>query len=150
MCGEKAFIGALVTGLLGSPPRVRGKVRLEGAKDIYVGITPACAGKSCTAACTSSVTEDHPRVCGEKKFIYQRFPVNVGSPPRVRGKGSATFCASSCGGITPACAGKRSQPDNDRWRVEDHPRVCGEKFYPFDFRIFSVGSPPRVRGKEVD
>ena len=32
----------------------------------------------------------------------------------------------------------------------DHPRVCGEKPLPDPERIFQVGSPPRMRGKELE
>ena len=31
-------------------------------------------------------------------------------------------------GITPACAGKSLLPSENVLQVEDHPRVCGEKF----------------------
>ena len=30
----------------------------------------------------------------------------------------------------------------------DHPRVCGEKLTPWQSRLRSMGSPPRVRGKD--
>ena len=49
--------------------------------------------------------------------------------------------------ITPACAGKRSQPFRSHFREKDHPRVCGEKCPPGKFFFMTVGSPPRVRGK---
>ena len=35
------------------------------------------------------MTEDHPRVCGEKEGKKGIFAHLVGSPPRVRGKGTA-------------------------------------------------------------
>ena len=31
----------------------------------------------------------------------------------------------------------------------DHPRVCGEKHAWASFRFAQLGSPPRMRGKEV-
>ncbi len=30
--------------------------------------------------------EDHPRVCGEKRYLLQDDITNEGSPPRMRGK----------------------------------------------------------------
>ena len=74
----------------------------------------------------------------------------LGSPPRVRGKGSCGSVSPLTARITPACAGK----SNVRLAVdgfsEDHPRVCGEKHPQFGTLCFTMGSPPRVRGKELD
>ena len=49
--------------------------------------------------------------------------------------------------ITPACAGKRLLEIADVIACQDHPRVCGEKFYGTTGRGRRRGSPPRVRGK---
>ena len=66
MCGEK-FPGLYRLGKeMGSPPRVRGKVRTVSLEDIKQRITPACAGKRAVRKVTSIVIKDHPRVCGEK------------------------------------------------------------------------------------
>ena len=46
MCGEQHVIATLIDDVLGSPPRVRGTVRLEVLHRLAVGITPACAGNS--------------------------------------------------------------------------------------------------------
>ena len=46
VCGEKQiFLGGSEPGT-GSPPRVRGKGILGAVNKAYIGITPACAGKS--------------------------------------------------------------------------------------------------------
>ena len=50
-----------------------------------------------------------------------------GSPPHARGKVSVTQSNSVPPGITPACAGKRSNPLIFRKMMEDHPRMRGEK-----------------------
>ena len=50
---------------------------------------------------------DHPRVCGEKRCVYNVYKLMVGSPPRVRGKDSGDPEQAGTTGITPACAGKR-------------------------------------------
>ena len=49
--------------------------------------------------------------------------------------------------ITPAYAGKSGI--NQFWysRVEDHPRVCGEKRENVPMEEWLKGSPPRMRGK---
>ena len=50
----------------GSPPRARGKDDNDINLSSWIGITPACAGKSTIAALTALAGWDHPRVRGEK------------------------------------------------------------------------------------
>ena len=112
---------------VGSPPRVRGKVRAGCRPTCNLRITPACAGKSLAGRYADGVEEDHPRVCGEKCICGGDHRHRVGSPPRVRGKGIALIMTIILLGITPACAGKSQRfPAKIAWRW-DHPRVCGEK-----------------------
>ena len=49
--------------------------------------------------------------------------------------------------ITPAYAGKSASTNADRFSVQDHPRVCGEKVGPVGCVSGWLGSPPRMRGK---
>ena len=90
----------------GSPPRVRGKEK--GSDEYKVGdrITPACAGKRRHGRRYKSKRRDHPRVCGEKLFVFLFENVSQGSPPRVRGKDIPMVGVVGIPGITPACAGK--------------------------------------------
>ena len=92
---------------MGSPPRVRGKALPDAEFHPSTGITPACAGKS--ENCNSSIGPhwDHPRVCGEKTSLLRKSFRPMGSPPRVRGKGTLYTDAIRSQRITPACAGKR-------------------------------------------
>ena len=73
--------------------------------------------------------------------------IQLGSPPRVRGKDLFGLGVDGSAGITPACAGKSFVPVYDRIQRRDHPRVCGEKRQAFMTSQSVVGSPPRVRGK---
>ena len=73
---------------------------------MYRGITPAWAGKSRIEIGTSFVTEDHPRVGGEKFDDLAFQIVSKGSPPRGRGKDTPKQIAAELHGITPAWAGK--------------------------------------------
>ena len=50
-----------------------------------------------------------------------------GSPPRVRGTGTALSAISYIVRITPACAGNSSLIFCESLIDEDHPRVCGEQ-----------------------
>ena len=147
VCGEKK---AAVTTLFwtgGSPPRVRGKDRDIARSRHAVGITPACAGKSRRRKCPNKWAKDHPRVCGEKTHTFMHLSTELGSPPRVRGKGGGRQRPTGRGRITPACAGKRKPSAHRRREKRDHPRVCGEKTHTFMHLSTELGSPPRVRGK---
>ena len=53
-------------------------------------------------------------------------------------------------GITPAYAGKSRGIDAHKRPDWDHPRVCGEKGSRYREQIYSLGSPPRMRGKAVE
>ena len=149
VCGEKISAVVTVCGLLGSPPRVRGKANISQQKSGRFRITPACAGKSISYFSLLFKIQDHPRVCGEKDAGDDRHRAFPGSPPRVRGKGELKRKLPLRTGITPACAGKSSCGSFTRKCGTDHPRVCGEK-YSTTYAFFSApGSPPRVRGKVV-
>ena len=134
---------------MGSPPRVRGKAACNTPEHKKQGITPACAGKSHTNLPTDSCTEDHPRVCGEKDKEQWQAKLDVGSPPRVRGKGRRSGASGRATRITPACAGKSSADFPLSSSYQDHPRVCGEKFSRLPAFFLLSGSPPRVRGKDL-
>ena len=88
-------------------------------------------------------------MCGEKRHLSSISPFEIGSPPRVRGKGPSISRPAPASGITPACAGKRWYPTVRRKNHEDHPRVCGEKPHHSRCAGDGLGSPPRVRGKEL-
>ena len=53
-------------------------------------------------------------------------------------------------GITPAHAGKSRLAAAGMTVNQDHPRACGEKFYPIRTLQALQGSPPRMRGKVQD
>ena len=148
VCGEKFCFVLSLYNLLGSPPRMRGKGRRHLGPQLLHGITPAYAGKSRLCYVLGCFCKDHPRVCGEKKVMRGAKDKRMGSPPHVRGKGFALCNALRCRGITPACAGKSWSNALPCSRREDHPRVCGEKFFAAYGAMPLSGSPPRMRGKD--
>ena len=75
----------------------------------------------------------------------RRLPLR--SPPRVRGKVPVCCPEHRKVRITPAYAGKRDLVISGSGDIEDHPRVCGEKFTLSSSTAVSPGSPPRMRGK---
>ena len=133
--------------LRGSPPRMRGKAISNGRLKDPDGITPAYAGKSLTGLGIIDDVGDHPRVCGEKYPVMDDAFIDMGSPPRVRGKAHSLPCIAPLAGITPACAGKRHCPRSRPGRIRDSPRACGEKGCCRFSSLNHSGSPPRMRGK---
>ena len=126
VCGENLGVQFNQSGVWGSPPRVRGKHEGRLDNGNYEGITPACAGKTGFPSRTSTVSKDHPRVCGENSASGSTPCKITGSPPRVRGKLALGERLNTDLGITPACAGKTVILSNRECITKDHPRVCGE------------------------
>ena len=149
-CGENRLLYALISCVLGSPPRVRGKQLPLGGKIADGGITPARAGKTSMVVSYRSWGRDHPRACGENRNVQKSKCRKVGSPPRVRGKRGLRRDDVSQLRITPARAGKTHGPIRRRKWLEDHPRACGENKFADMVIVPEKGSPPRVRGKRLE
>lgn len=90
-----------------------------------------------------------PRVCGEKITHPSKRNASQGSPPHMRGKGPASAGSVFPQRITPAYAGKSFTRQGSLTLDPDHPRVCGEKASPDGECAAQLGSPPRMRGKDV-
>ena len=105
VCGEQSTTVSGMTTSRGSPPRVRGTVDRHHQGYRHHRITPACAGNSLGQGTALESPWDHPRVCGEQIACVSMYCFIRGSPPRVRGTGSAPFAWISITRITPACAG---------------------------------------------
>ena len=105
VCGEQTYFSRPFGQEKGSPPRVRGTVRLSSGQLVQLGITPACAGNRSTGSTSGQGNGDHPRVCGEQNSLrYYRIAL-AGSPPRVRGTVREHRASEMYRRITPACAG---------------------------------------------
>ena len=110
VCGEKSRMSRVLLFMVGSPPRMRGKVKRNKRFQLADGITPAYAGKRPAAWAGAWRTGDHPRVCGEKGTGLTNVTSPMGSPPRMRGKAAPSSVAVMPCRITPAYAGKRPAP----------------------------------------
>ena len=86
MCGENAVPASSSIVVMGSPPRVRGKLQERLGFAEVLGLTPACAGKTHSPSTVVPTTEAHPGVCGENAEDAADAVDGRGSPPRVRGK----------------------------------------------------------------
>ena len=127
LCGEKQLPFGFLLLLPGSPPPMRGKAAKKSA--------------------TQSAGQDHPRLCGEKSQIPLKNSPIPGSPPPMRGKVTVSSSSRVMIGITPAYAGKSVATLYSLVKVQDHPRLCGEKGKPGVLVTEEQGSPPPMRGK---
>ena len=146
-CGENDTEQNISEMNEGSPPQVRGKRKRNTSMRLRKRITPAGAGKTAYVNRGWAGAEDHPRRCGENKYIILKSSFVVGSPPQVRGKQVAALDIRHCLRITPAGAGKTTALRRLGGFFRDHPRRCGENASSGCPRGTSLGSPPQVRGK---
>ena len=113
------------------------------------GITPAYAGKRFSDDGEKYNIEDHSRLRGEKGFLCGWRALRSGSPPLTRGKAIPPNGAQVAYRITPAYAGKRFSDDGEKYNIEDHSRLRGEKGFLCGWRALRSGSPPLARGKDL-
>ena len=147
VCGEEPPTGDGLNLILGSPPRMRGRVWRSFVLRLTFGITPAYAGKRFLVYNVLYYGWDYPRVCGEESFWNSVQQAQRGSPPRMRGRVFLPAYARYVRGITPAYAGKSTDIAIPWPATEDHPRVCGEETFNRREVWRITGSPPRMRGR---
>ena len=70
-CGENRLHEGCLVVLLGSPPRMRGKLHVCGKRQQHLRITPADAGKTQKRLDFCSTIWDHPRGCGENPLCLR-------------------------------------------------------------------------------
>ena len=146
MCGEHLVKFVLEFGEQGSSPHVRGALALRVPYTAQGGIIPACAGSTVQQWLRAEWRRDHPRMCGEHKWMPVAHSFHRGSSPHVRGALSIVFSSLSMFGIIPACAGSTGSRPACHQCHRDHPRMCGEHCRLRTQDRASVGSSPHVRG----
>ena len=125
-CGEYCFDLFGRVSATGSPPRMRGILRMCRKIVNSNGITPAHAGNTLQPATMLSFSGDHPRACGEYRCAVANCCSALGSPPRMRGIHGPESDADGDAGITPAHAGNTRSLLFPVTNCKDHPRACGE------------------------
>ena len=111
-------------------------------------IIPAHAGQTRCERCRRYGRADHPRACGANTSTEGNADSTYGSSPRMRGKQRAFIENTLKPRIIPAHAG---QTDVARWSGNwrtDHPRACGANSRLLQAATTSLGSSPRMRGKQ--
>ena len=148
-CGEKFCFCTVIIFKRGSPPHMRGKVDYKLLRHSETRITPAHAGKRHQNIDFTRKFEDHPRTCGEKRFVKIENIIGKGSPPHMRGKVISPKEIKDIKRITPAHAGKSVNCSVCESFQRDHPRTCGEKHGYATKKLLITGSPPHMRGKAL-
>ena len=116
---------------------------------LYLGNTPAYAGKTTLLHTGSGWHEKHPRVCGEDCHRRQGRGDCPETPPRMRGRRLPGQIRQQARRNTPAYAGKtfpRAPPATRLWK---HPRVCGEDISGVRKKRTGSETPPRMRGRPI-
>ena len=127
MRGEDSDFCCWVGVEQGSPPHARGRPTNQPDPESVMGITPACAGKTCRGRTPTESVSDHPRMRGEDLPFSVRDIAKAGSPPHARG---------------------RRQTCSLLHRTSlDHPRMRGEDGNYAEYLTTSDGSPPHARGR---
>ncbi len=106
VCGKDVSVINSVLHGLGSPPRMRERLKRLVTPSGRIGITPAYAGKTRELALILHLPRDHPRVCGKDSLGAVSLAFCLGSPPRMRERLIGCGVFSVLSRITPAYAGK--------------------------------------------
>ena len=105
ICGEHLGFCDMVSKVPGSSPHMRGTPNQLASYRNATGIIPAYAGNTSCKKCESLRRWDHPRICGEHHFAYEKLIGRSGSSPHMRGTRCCCRYPSSLRGIIPAYAG---------------------------------------------
>ena len=128
---------------------MRGTQRVRAALACDGGIIPAHAGNTSAGMSAMSVSEDHPRACGEHASCWLAVETLLGSSPRMRGTRGRTPFPARIQGIIPAHAGNTPIDSGEMLNARDHPRACGEHSVFKKRQFQKPGSSPRMRGTQI-
>ena len=95
------------------------------------------------------LAQDHLRVCGADPPLNARRVMLKGSPPRVRSRQRRDTISVHNVGITSACAEQTLFQGRCGRHDEDHLRVCGADARSDVMFPALLGSPPRVRSRQM-
>ena len=119
----------------------------QGIGSPQAGNTPACAGKSNSAAQVGKPDWKYPRVRGEELVAGERGVPGMEIPPRARGRARIALPDYPAPGNTPACAGKSPTVGREDFSIRKYPRVRGEEPPQTGATSGQPEIPPRARGR---
>ena len=146
-CGANPQIFTDKEYMIGSSPRMRGKLHQVQRATYADRIIPAHAGQTPPDSPPVVFHPDHPRACGANAAVRRSFMIPSGSSPRMRGKHRIIVGAKMEPRIIPAHAGQTIVPRHPRTMCPDHPRACGANLESNASSCCATGSSPRMRGK---
>ena len=144
------MIGAPPDGDSDRPGLCRDQTPTTRARSEAKGSPPGVRGPGRAAAGGVLIARITPRMCRDQAVAGPRSKFSSGSPPHVRGPAARAKTGLQVQRIIPACAGTSRRPASVPSAYRDHPRVCGDQPAPRPQGPLAGGSPPRVRGPDVD
>ena len=147
MRGENGDVIDMVPGLTGTSPRARGKHSPSMFSTSSSRNIPACAGKTAGIDQADANRQEHPRVRGENREVFEGEDFYSGTSPRTRGKQVVDAEKRLDLGNIPAHAGKTQRCAHGHWPKPEHPRARGENGAKTGTVISAGGTSPRTRGK---
>ena len=132
---------------VGSSPLTRGKPVRAGISPNKLGLIPAHAGKTPSAAAQRGTARAHPRSRGENRLVMRELWESEGSSPLTRGKHEEPQARGPRQGLIPAHAGKTLRRSRISVEAGAHPRSRGENVQGRSTALMGVGSSPLTRGK---
>ena len=147
MRGENGDVIDMVPGLTGTSPRARGKHSPSMFSTSSSRNIPACAGKTAGIDQADANRQEHPRVRGENREVFEGEDFYSGTSPRTRGKQVVDAEKRLDLGNIPAHAGKTQRCAHGHWPKPEHPRARGENPHIRRRTRGGRGTSPRTRGK---
>ena len=144
--GEHSYLDCSIYFTNGSSPHTRGAHPVVLRHGDRLGIIPAYAGSTSTAALIRSQMPDHPRIRGEHERKEQADEHHHGSSPHTRGAHDRRSPPNPHQRIIPAYAGSTVKEQCQTWAGPDHPRIRGEHLAVARSAAASPGSSPHTRG----
>jgi hypothetical protein len=130
----------------GHPHGLRGADTVRAGPVLVAGTIPAGAGSSRSVRPRLPAWRDHPRGCGEQRWVSISASKGTGPSPRVRGADFQVVAFGDALGTIPAGAGSRDAQELVPRARGDHPRGCGEQQQGDLLLSPGTGPSPRVRG----
>ncbi len=146
-CGEDLPLCRRPLPLSETPPRMRGRLGDSSNHVIFLGNTPAHAGKTYRTTIGRYRSWKHPRACGEDIQAMVQNPISGETPPRMRGRQDQSPKETFGMRNTPAHAGKTNQMMHQTAHLQKHPRACGEDAVREGIWSILRETPPRMRGR---
>ena len=107
---------------------------------------PACAGNAVLRLSLQPWIPVHPRMRGERPYIWDETMASFGSSPHARGTQIDSRRCASASRFIPACAGNARSGHPKDHHLPVHPRMRGERMRRAVVSTFRFGSSPHARG----